>query len=237
MNQSYNKEELPELTTKLDEILDNNGYNWDNFYKEVITWNLAFRPDGYIFTQEDVNLQHKLVLEEFNECLEELKKGNVYSLKKELVDLIVVSSFADYIKNKQEQFFPDNETYQYSLSDVHNWIDLHEYTWISQFACAVLEKLGNFQHITDGILKANWSKIPTVEEFLEYKHQEFPSIKKLNDPLRILISHECKNIEKLSEGRYSSVTCKEVEIKGNKHLIFTDNNGKVMKPSTFKAFK
>ena len=232
MNQSYNKEELPELTTKLDELIDNIDYNWDNFYKEVITWNLAFRPEGYIFTQEDIDLQHKLVLEEFNECLEELKKGDVYSLKKELVDLIVVSSFADYIKNKQEQFFPDNEASQYSLSDVHNWIDLHEYTWISQFACAVLEKLGNFQYITDGILKANWSKIPTVEEFLEQSADYYG-----HKILDVRIEHECKMIEDKSEGRYSGVTCKEVEIKGNKHLIFTDNNGKIMKPSTFKAFK
>lgn len=232
MSQSYNKEELPELTNKLDELIDNSGYNWDNFYKEVIAWNLAFRPEGYIFTQEDIDLQHKLVLEEFNECLEELKKGDVYSLKKELVDLIVVSSFADYIKNKQEQFFPDNETYQYSLSDVHNWIDLHEYTWVSQFACAVLEKLGNFQHITEGILKANWSKIPTVEEFLEQGADYYG-----HKILDVRIEHECKMIEDKSEGRYSGVTCKEVEIKGNKHLIFTDNNGKIMKPSTFKAFK
>lgn len=232
MSQSYNKEELPELTNKLDELIDNVDYNWDNFYKEVVTWNLAFRPEGYIFTQEDIDLQHKLVLEEFNECLEELKKGDVYSLKKELVDLIVVSSFADYIKNKQEQFFPDNETYQYSLSDVHNWIDLHEYTWVSQFACAVLEKLGNFQHITEGILKANWSKIPTVEEFLEQGADYYG-----HKILDVRIEHECKMIEYKSEGRYSGVTCKEVEIKGNKHLIFTDNNGKIMKPSTFKAFK
>jgi hypothetical protein len=232
LSQSYNKEELPELTNKLDELIDNSGYNWDNFYKEVIAWNLAFRPEGYIFTQEDIDLQHKLVLEEFNECLEELKKGDVYSLKKELVDLIVVSSFADYIKNKQEQFFPDNETYQYSLSDVHNWIGLHEYTWVIQFACAVLEKLGNFQHIADGILKANWSKIPTVEEFLEQGADYYG-----HKILDVHIEHECKMIEQLSAGRYSGVTCKEVEIKGNKHLIFTDNNGKVMKPSTFKAFK
>lgn len=234
MSQNYNKEELPELTTKLDELIDNIDYNWDNFYKEVITWNLAFRPEGYIFTQEDVEKQHILVLEEFDEVLTELKKGDVYSLKKELVDLIVVSSFADYIKNKQEQFFPDNETYLCSLSDVHNWIDFHEYTWISQFACAVLEKLGNFQHIADEILKANWGKFPTVEELIEYYKEGcfFESLGKKD-----FIRYECDAIEDKSAGRYSGVTCKEVEIKGKKHLIFTDNNGKIMKASTFKAFK
>ena len=235
MNQSYNKEELPELTNKLDELIDNSGYNWDNFYKEVIAWNLAFRPEGYIFTQEDIEKQSILVLEEFNECLEELKKGDVYSLKKELVDLIVVSSFADYIKNKQEPFFPDNETYQYSLSDVHNWIDLHEYTWVSQFACAVLEKLGNFQHIADGILKANWGKFPIVEELANFNAVSRDLYN--YHGIEAVIENECKMIEDKSEGRYSGVTCKEVEIKGNKHLIFTDNNGKIMKPSTFKAFK
>lgn len=229
---NYTKEELSIFTNQLDNLLQTTSYNWEKFYQSVVDWNLAFRAKDFVFTQGDIEAQHKLVLEEFDEVLTEVKKCDVYSLKKELVDLIVVSSFADYIKNGQWDFFKDNETASYDLLNIYNWIDLHEYRWVAQWCISILEELGNFSYIADGILKANWSKIPTEEEFLDHGSDYYG-----HKILDIRIEHECKMIEQLSSGRYSGVTCKEVEIKGNKHLIFTDSNGKVMKPSCFRAFK
>jgi hypothetical protein len=209
-------------------------YNFGEFYKAVISWNLLFREGVADFSEGAIEFQKKLVQEEFKEALAEYENKNKAGFLAELIDLAVVGIYWDYLRTKDElipfgktkhdtwyvtsglstsyyaqEFISHNGVAEYIEYDNSYLLLLNVFALIKEFDA-------NVSGAIKAILAANESKFPYVESVM--------------NPIL-----EAEQIEKASNGRYTGIWYKIIVDKdGKERYIFLDSNHKVMKPTSFK---
>lgn len=240
--------EYQELNDKLTNMVKQTDkqYDWKAFVKSVIDWNYVAGDSAHDYSIEKVKAQRGFIVEEFNEVCDALAENNLRETIKELVDLVVVSSYAMFLdgKNPDYHWFDINPFFRKTLQQMFyenisygtSMVPDNVYQW----AVLQLEQLGNFEEIADGILEANWTKIPTVEDFILTMVRSSWTLDRYDSdpyscPLEVAANEQIKFIE--SEGRYVGVTYKLVDYTGKQRIVFKDSTGKVVKPVTFKKFK
>lgn len=219
----------------------------DNYFvlaKEVIKWNRIIGGDNYLFdNKKTLKLQERLVIEEAKEMMEEIRLNNKKGYVKELVDLFVVSSYGTFLQG-YDGYTTTAENFVHkvsspkgipSLLEIEDKI-LNNNTTSSiyyQWAVNALNVVNaNIVDIFYEVMRSNFSKIPLQEVFLKEakkKHGKKADCASIEQ----LIYLEQERMELEFRGRYSGITGKQVTYKEENYIVFTDSNGKVLKPCTF----
>jgi hypothetical protein len=243
--------DIYELQQKLNNM-KNQGYDWAWFAREVIKWNYVAGGGKHDFSNEKKDLQHSFVLEEFKEVCEAIEKQDKDEVISEFCDLVVVASYSDFLECLNEninKYIDDAFTfsvrkfnkYEFALYNIQEAVRFKDYVQVCHLAAEAIENIGNFEHIANGILEANWSKLPTVDEFktkcvlTNWKFDEYDKNPRAI-PLNLCVDYQIKKLEELFEGRYNGFYHQVVEVDGVERIVFKDSNGKIMKPITFKKF-
>jgi len=234
--------DIGELQSKLDIMCKKDGYDWVAFCNKVSDWNYIVCNGEHDLSDEKLALQNKLIYEEFQEVLEAIHYGDVRQVKKELVDLIVVSSYALAMNSKTFNNIQLDFDYDCSPSlwYIEDCINYEDYYHIVINSIMYLEELGDYSDIADGIMKANYSKIPLVDDFIFdsvfsfYVLDAYESNPK-DCSLSEAVSAQIFDIEQ--GGRYDGIYYQiVVDSQGKERIVFKDKNGKVMKPCCFDEF-
>lgn len=240
MGEQFNIEDL-EKTLK--SFYGSKPYNWEEFSQSVINWNKAKLNGVHNYSDEAYDLQQKLAHDEYMEVLEAIASGDKIEIIKELVDVVVTASYGMFLAGvtvfKPNPFFNKSlgviESFSQNYQDGFNLGMNVFYQW----AISELEKIGNYGPIADGILEANWTKMPPVDEFIEAMVATSPRLSCFDSdpfscPLETAIKEQILAIE--SEGRYNGVTGQVVTVNAIDRVVFKDGTGKLLKPCTFVEF-
>ena len=210
-------------------------FSWQKFVERVIRWNYLAGNKSHDRSDEKYDNQLRLVREEFKEVLEEIKNKDIGALKSELIDLVVVSSYAMFLQGCKT--FSMNPFYGRSISAVAPMIlDFTDPREAYQFAVTTLNQIGDYEFIAQDVLANNDTKIPLVKDFVEEAVETFwqldaydltPSL----CPIEEAIKYQVLAIE--ADGRYTGVNATIIDFEDNQYIVFKDSNGKVLKPCTF----
>lgn len=235
---------VTELQTKLKNYYGTKPYDWLEFVQSVINWNKAKLNGEHDYSDDAYELQQKLTHDEYLEVLEAIDSGDKTEIIKELVDVVVTASYGMFLTGvtlfKPNPFCNNTLTTMESFSENYQDGFSLGFSVFYQWAISELEKIGSYGEIADGILLANWTKIPTVEDFVQgivatsWTLDRFDS-DPFSCPLEVAIQEQILAIE--SGGRYNNVTGQVVSVNAQDRVVFKDGNGKLLKPCTFKEFK
>lgn len=224
-----------ELEDNLNSMITKEPFSWQKFVEQVIRWNYLAGNKSHDYGDEKYENQLRLVREEFKEVLEEIKNKDIGALKSELIDLVVVSSYAMFLQGCET--FSMNPFYGRNISVVAPMIlDFTDPREAYQFAVTTLNQLGNFEETAKEVLDKNDKKIPLVKDFVDEAIATFWQLDKY-DPNPCLCSiskairYQILAIE--ADGRYTGVNATIIDLDGNQYIVFKDSNGKIMKPCTF----
>ena len=224
-----------ELEDNLKSMIIKEPFSWQKFVEQVVRWNYLAGNKSHDRSDEKYDNQLRLVREEFKEVLEEIKNKDIGALKSELIDLVVVSSYAMFLQGCET--FSMNPFYGRSISAVAPMIlDFTDPREAYQFAVTTLNQLGDFEETANEVLDKNDTKIPLVKDFLNKAVITFwqldnyaftPSL----CPIDEAIKYQVLAIE--ADGRYTGVNATIIDFEDNQYIVFKDSNGKVLKPCTF----
>ena len=224
-----------ELEDNLKSMIVKEPFSWQKFVERVIRWNYLAGNKSHDRSDEKYDNQLRLVREEFKEVLEEIKNKDIGALKSELIDLVVVSSYAMFLQGCET--FSMNPFYGRSISVVAPMIlDFTDPREAYQFAVTTLNQLGNFEETAKEVLDKNDKKIPLVVDFLNEAVATFWQLDKYDpNPCSCQISkairYQILAIE--ADGRYTGVNATIIDFEDNQSIVFKDSNGKVMKNCCF----
>ena len=224
-----------ELEDNLKSMIVKEPFSWQKFVEQVIRWNYLAGNKSHDYGDEKYENQLRLVREEFKEVLKEIELKNISALKSELIDLVVVSSYAMFLQGCKT--FSMNPFYGRSISTVAPMIlDFTDPREAYQFAVTTLNQIGDYEFIAQDVLANNDTKIPLVKDFVDEAVETFwqldaydltPSL----CPIEEAIKYQVLAIE--ADGRYTGVNATIIDLEGNQYIVFKDSNDKVMKPVTF----
>lgn len=218
---------------------------FQNAAKRVIDWNFVARGK-HEFDATTIAFQKKLVKEEFDELVEDGIKGlNKVLVVDAICDIFVVGVYWSILETLKE--VSENlriEGMRFAIQDVNNTIDPSslKYDDMSLYVKMMEEGLekDNPTRVLEGcmglmlgldfdyrkalteVLDSNDSKIPTIYQFQNI----FGSGLSIEDDIQL----ESVWIENRNSGRYTGVSGKVIDGR----IVFKDDNGKIMKPCTFK---
>lgn len=224
-----------ELEDNLKSMIIKEPFSWQKFVERVIRWNYLAGNKSHDRSDEKYDNQLRLVREEFKEVLEEIKNKDIGALKSELIDLVVVSSYAMFLQGCET--FSMNPFYGRSISAVAPMIlDFTDPREAYQFAVTTLNRLGDFEETAKEVLDKNDKKIPLVKDFVDVAVATFWQLDKYDPnpcscPISQAIRYQILAIE--ADGRYTGVNATIIDLEGNQYIVFKDSNDKVMKPVTF----
>lgn len=218
-------------------------FEWVNFSKSVIEWNKFFRGGNHDYSDQVFHKQQELVFEEYNEVKAAIASGLRSEIVKELIDLVVVSSYNMFLCGWIEDHdYKPNPFYNRTIEAMDCFVYGYEHNECSlpstefyQFAISELNKIGDFEAYANGILAANWTKIPTIEDFIATTVRKSWTLDMfdsdpLSCPLDAAIKEQIVALE--ADKRYNSVKASVIQ----DHIIFRDGTGKLLKPCTFVEF-
>lgn len=232
MKDIYNYKELED---NLKSMIIKEPFSWQKFVERVTRWNYLAGNKSHDRSDEKYDNQLRLVREEFKEVLEEIKNKNTDKLKSELIDLVVVSSYAMFLQGCET--FSMNPFYGRSISAVATMIlDFTDPREAYQFAVTTLNQLGDFEETAKEVLDKNDTKIPLVKDFLNEAVATFWQLDVYDNdpslcPVIVAIEYQILAIE--ADGRYTGVNATIIDFEDNQYIVFKDSNDKVMKPCTF----
>lgn len=224
-----------ELEDNLKSMIIKQPFSWQKFVEQVIRWNYLAGNKYHDYRDEKYENQLRLVREEFKEVLEEIKNKDISALKSELIDLVVVSSYAMFLQGCET--FSMNPFYGRSISTVAPMIlDFTDPREAYQFAVTTLNQIGDYEFIAQDVLANNDKKIPPVKDFLNEAVETFWQLDVYDHnpslcPIEEAIKYQVLAIE--ADGRYTGVNATIIDFEDNQYIVFKDSNGKVMKPCTF----
>lgn len=207
------------------------------YAEHVIEWNhVAYRARNNVATP--FGLQWGFIREEFNELVDALRVGDRIETVDAACDLFVVASYACQLKSPEylREACTPSPTLTFTIGDLeHNlYGNMQDPVYVLKLVTALCYRLDiNLDYNMQQVLHSNDTKYPYLQDVLAL----WPD-KEHNEALRL----ECKAIEDRSNGRYSGVRCHKVynakdPRSTDPRLVFFDNNGKIMKPSTFESPK
>ena len=224
-----------ELEDNLKSMIIKEPFSWQKFVEQVIRWNYLAGNKSHDYGDEKYENQLRLVREEFKEALKEIELKNISALKSELIDLVVVSSYAMFLQGCKT--FSMNPFYGRSINTAAPMIlDFTDPREAYQFAVTTLNQLGDFEETANEVLDKNDTKIPLVKDFLnkavitfwQLDNYEFtPSL----CPIEEAIKYQVLAIE--ADGRYTGVNATIIDFEDNQYIVFKDSKGKILKPCTF----
>ena len=181
-----------------------------------------------------ITLQEKLCREEFNELVGALSPNleDLDNFIAEACDLFVVASFKHYLLYRTTYVYePRAGNIPDLLNDIKYWVDKLTTEEALPQICNLLATL-DCKGIMKAKLQSNWTKLPKFSQFLNTIECEY-----FNNPIdmSVAVEDECKRIELESSGRYKGVKC-GVYSGRDTRLIFKDDQGKVVKPCTYKSW-
>lgn len=224
-----------ELEDNLKSMIIKEPFSWQKFVEQVIRWNYLAGNKFHDYGDEKYENQLRLVREEFKEVLEEIKNKNIGALKSELIDLVVVSSYAMFLQGCET--FSMNPFYGRSIGTVATMIlDFTDPREAYQFAVTTLNQIGDYEFIAQDVLANNDTKIPLVKDFVDEAVATFWQLDEYNhNPCLCSVSKAIKYqilaIE--SDGRYTGVNATIIDFEDNQYIVFKDSKGKILKPCTF----
>lgn len=216
-------------------------YDWEAFAQSVIDWNYQANSQAHDFSDEKYDKQCNFIREEFQEVVEAIESGDKRETIKELVDLVVVSSYAMFLRGCFGLDFKPNPFFHKQMERVYFENIVYPYpTNVYNWAIQQLISIGSFEEIADGILEANWSKLPEKSEWIETCVNYYAFLDEFDGnpqlcPTQDALLCEVEDLE--ADGRYTGVHMEEFEYKGKMHIVLKDSNNKILKPITFKEFK
>ena len=224
-----------ELEDNLKSMIIKEPFSWQKFVEQVIRWNYLAGNKSHDYGDEKYENQLRLVREEFKEVLKEIELKDISALKSELIDLVVVSSYAMFLQGCET--FSMNPFYGRSISTVAPMIlDFTDPREAYQFAVTTLNQIGDYEFIAQDVLANNDTKIPLVKDFLNeivvtsWELDEYDNSPE-DCPLNQAIYQQIVSIEK--DGRYTGVNATIIDFEDNQYIVFKDSNGKVMKNCCF----
>ena len=224
-----------ELEDNLKSMIIKEPFSWQKFVERVIRWNYLAGNKSHDRSDEKYENQLRLVREEFKEVLEEIKNKNISALKSELIDLVVVSSYAMFLQGCKT--FSMNPFYGRSIYAVAPMIlDFTDPREAYQFAVTTLNQLGDFEETAKEVLDKNDKKIPLVKDFVDEAVATFWQLDKYDPkpcscPISQAIRYQTLAIE--ADGRYTGVNATIIDFEDNQYIVFKDSKGKVMKNCCF----
>ena len=224
-----------ELEDNLKSMIIKEPFSWQKFVEQVVRWNYLAGNKSHDRSDEKYDNQLRLVREEFKEVLEEIKNKDIGALKSELIDLVVVSSYAMFLQGCET--FSMNPFYGRSVSAVAPMIlDFTDPREAYQFAVTTLNQLGDFEETAKEVLDKNDKKIPLVKDFVDVAVATFWQLDKYDPnpcscPICQAIRYQTLAIE--ADGRYTGVNATIIDFENSQYIVFKDSNDKVLKPCTF----
>ena len=224
-----------ELEDNLKSMIIKEPFSWQKFVEQVIRWNYIAGNKSHDYGDEKYENQLRLVREEFKEVLEEIELKNISALKSELIDLVVVSSYAMFLQGCET--FSMNPFYGRSISAVAPMIlDFTDPREAYQFAVTTLNQLGDFEETAKEVLDKNDKKIPLVKDFVDEAVATFWQLDKYDFtpslcPIEEAIKYQVLAIE--ADGRYAGVNATIIDFEDNQYIVFKDSKGKIMKNCCF----
>ena len=224
-----------ELEDNLKSMIVKEPFSWQKFVERVIRWNYLAGNKSHDRSDEKYDNQLRLVREEFKEVLEEIKNKDIGALKSELIDLVVVSSYAMFLQGCET--FSMNPFYGRSISAVAPMImDFTDPREAYQFAVTTLNQLGDFEGTAKEVLDKNDKKIPLVKDFVDEAVATFWQLDNYDFtpslcPIDEAIKYQILAIE--ADERYTGVNATIIDFENNQYIVFKDSNDKVVKPCTF----
>ena len=224
-----------ELEDNLKSMIVKEPFSWQKFVERVIRWNYLAGNKSHDRSDEKYDNQLRLVREEFKEVLEEIKNKDIGALKSELIDLVVVSSYAMFLQGCET--FSMNPFYGRSISAMAPMIlDFTDPREAYQFAVTTLNQIGDYEFIAQDVLANNDTKIPLVKDFVDEAVETFWQLDVYDNasslcPVTAAIEYQILAIE--ADGRYTGVNATIIDFEDNQYIVFKDSNGKVLKPCTF----
>ena len=224
-----------ELEDNLKSMIIKEPFSWQKFVEQVIRWNYLAGNKSHDYGDEKYENQLRLIREEFKEVLKEIELKNISALKSELIDLVVVSSYAMFLQGCKT--FSMNPFYGRSISTVAPMIlDFTDPREAYQFAVTTLNQIGDYEFIAQDVLANNDTKIPLVKDFVEEAVETFWQLDEYDhNPCLCSVSKAIKYqvlaIE--SDGRYTGVNATIIDFDDNQYIVFKDSKGKILKPCTF----
>ena len=224
-----------ELEDNLKSIIIKEPFSWQKFVERVIRWNYLAGNKSHDYGDEKYENQLRLVREEFKEVLKEIELKDISALKSELIDLVVVSSYAMFLQGCKT--FSMNPFYGRSISSVAPMImDFTDPREAYQFAVTTLNQIGDYEFIAQDVLANNDTKIPLVKDFVEEAVETFWQLDVYDNapslcPVTAAIEYQILAIE--ADGRYEGVNATIIDFEDNQYIVFKDSNDKVLKPCTF----
>lgn len=224
-----------ELEDNLKSMIIKEPFSWQKFVEQVIRWNYLAGNKSHDYGDEKYENQLRLVREEFKEVLKEIELKDISALKSELIDLVVVSSYAMFLQGCET--FSMNPFYGRSISAVAPMIlDFTDPREAYQFAVTTLNQIGDYEFIAQDVLANNDTKIPLVKDFVDEAVATFWQLDEYDhNPCLCSVSKAIKYqilaIE--SDGRYTGVNATIIDFEDNQYIVFKDSKGKILKPCTF----
>jgi len=242
MEEELESSKYTQLDEKLTQMFSRpDQYSWEAFSQSVIDWNYQANSQEHDFSEEKYNKQCGFIREEFKEVTDAIEAGNERETIKELVDLVVVSSYAMFLRGHMDYDFKPNPFFKKDMSRLYFENIVYSYPInVYNWAISKLMKIGGFEKIADGILEANWSKLPEKEEWIKACVNAYAFLDEFDGnpqlcPTQDALLCEAEDLE--ADGRYTGVHMEEFEYKGKTHIVLKDSNNKILKPITFKEFK
>lgn len=222
----------------------------DNFVpyaKQVAEWNFIANSKKIVNGIKVREFQWGLIEEEAEEIFAAVKESDKKQTLAEVCDLFVVSTYGLFLhlhennrgctldevisKMAETCSVPKGRgrTSLYSLDE--NIFSKQQYE-VVKWAINALEQFGgNSTGALQAIIDANYTKFPFATDLIAaYDQHGLP----YGDDI---CKQECARIEEEFKGRYKGVQCEHVLLNENDlvgRLIFRDDQGKILKPLTFK---
>lgn len=227
--------------------------DYSDFALQVARWNYLANGKDIVNGKDKQAFQWTLIQEEVEEIIDAVKEGNKKQTLAEICDLFVVSSYLAFLKihenNKGagvdtvvqkmgEYLYAPRTKERLSLFGIDESVANQETYSTLKWAVSALNQYGaDSMYALQAIIDANYTKFPLVTELIQaYAEHNIPTDAD-NTVFHGLCTQECLRIEEEFKGRYKGVTCEHVILDDNDlvgRLIFRDDQGKILKPLTFK---
>ena len=191
-------------------------------YKNVLSWNKVYGND---INNQLLNTHSELLAEKTINIFNAIKDNNQIEFLRGLVDSIVVGSYLYALINKSHF---NNYKENHEVVNIKNTVEkLNLIISMKQNIkeiSIILTYLENISHTISGyidiveacneVMNSNWSKFPLTSN--------------------VTPEDEINFIEE--QGEYSNIKYSIIiDSKNNSRYVFKDNNGEIVKPSTFRA--
>lgn len=197
--------------------------NYKQYADSVVTFNTVIDTVSFKEKKDKVALQQKLIEEEYDELIEAYALKDKGDFLKELCDLFVVSSYMLYLINTdwykdEAAFCADNgfgsPPFHTPLSFLGDMIIVKDWRTVVKIVVGLLTSLDADVRKALQLVNQN-----NIDKFMLYEEDEDE-----------VYNHMANAIEQSSDGRYTNVGW----VLSNDYVVFTDSNGKVMKPIGYK---